>query len=843
MPRLFTALHLEDRRPVVDMLTQTPEPAASGQWALFLRNHDELTLEMVTDEERDVMYRAYAAEDEARLRQGIRRRLAPLVGNDRRRLELLYGLLFSLPGTPAVYYGDEIGMGDNIYLRDRQGVRTPMQWTGGTNAGFSEANPQRLFLPPIADPEFSYTSVNVAAQEANPRSLLWWMRRLFAQRQRIKAFGRGTLRLVPSSNGKVLAFVREAGTERVLVAANLSRHVQHAELDLSAWAGLTPIEISGQSEFPDIEERPYPIALAGHSFFWFGLQEGPLDGARPRPGGTAPRKAAAAPPRLSVPKQWDAVLRGRPAEALGDVLASFLVSRRWFGSKARRIRGVSIVDAAPIPLGRGDTAWLALARVSYTEGEGETYALPIAFATGAEAARIRRETPAAVMADLDAGGTRGLLHGAESDRDFARALLGAIRSGGTFEAEAGQLVTARTSALASRVAGAEGREPSLLSAEQSNSSIRFDDALILKLFRKVDLGVNPDLEIGAFLTERAGFAHTAPVCGSIEYRPRRGAGMTLAILQGFVANEGDAWKYTLDSVGRFFDALAAHPEGRRSAPDARGTLLELARRPPPPVARAVAGPSIEAAALLGRRTAEMHRALASDGDDPAFAPEPFSRLDQRGLYQSQRNLTGDVFDLLRGRLSDLQGPVREQGDRVLSLRSSVLGRFRRLLDRRLTAVRTRTHGDYHLGQVLWTGRDFVIIDFEGEPARPASVRRAKRSPLRDVAGMVRSYHYAAYQGLATFTAAGAVAPGQEDVAESWARAWYGWVSGAFLGAYLEVAAGAPFVPQDEGELEDLLVVHVLEKAVYELGYELNNRPDWVRLPLQGIAALVGEEER
>ena len=495
-----------------------------------------------------------------------------------------------------------------------------------------------------------------------------------------------------------------------------------------------------------------------------------------------------------------------------------------------------------VPLDRGDAAWLALIRVSYTEGEGETYALPIAFATGAEARRIRRETPAAVIADLQAGGTRGLLHGAEGDPDFARALLEAIRGGGVFEGQSGQILASKTSALDSRMAGAMDRDPALLSAEQSNSSIRFGDALILKLFRKVEAGINPDLEVGAFLTESARFEHTAPVCGQVEYRPARGASTTLAILQGFVPNEGDAWRYTLDSVGRFFEAVAARPEGRRPAPDTTGSLLELARRRPPALARAVAGPSLDAAALLGRRTAEMHRALASDASDPAFAPEPFSRLDQRGLYQSQRNLAEDVFELLRRRLPELRGAVREQADHVLSRRPSVLARFRRLLERKLAAVRTRTHGDYHLGQVLWTGRDFVIIDFEGEPARPASVRRAKRSPLRDVAGMVRSYHYAAYQGLATFTAAGAVAPGQQDVAESWARAWYGWVSGAFLGAYLEVAAGAPFVPRDDGELEDLLVVHVLDKAVYELGYELNNRPDWVRLPLQGIAALVGDEE-
>ncbi|HUG54913.1 MAG TPA: maltose alpha-D-glucosyltransferase [Vicinamibacteria bacterium] len=842
MPRLFTALHLEDRYPVLEMLSQTPEIPPSAQWALFLRNHDELTLEMVTDEERDVMYRAYAAEAESRLRQGIRRRLAPLLGNDRRRLELLYGLLCSLPGTPAVYYGDEIGMGDNVYLGDRMGVRTPMQWSGGTNAGFSEANPQRLFLPPVTDPEFSYVSVNVATQEANPRSLLWWMRRLFAQRQRIKAFGRGAMRLVPCSSRKVLAFVREAGDERVLVAANLSRHVQHVELDLSPWRGLTPVELSGRTEFPAVEDRPYALTLAGHAFYWLALQEGPVEGAtaRPLPGAAAARGGEGALPRLSVPGRWEAVLRGREGEALGEVLAGFLTSRRWFAGKARRIRSVELQDAVPIPVG-SDAAWVTLAHVSYAEGEGEIYALPLAFATGERASRVRRGMGRALVAELEVDGQTGLLYAAEGDPELGRALLEAVARGRRFEGEAGEIVAEATSALRERGDPSARAEPRLLSAEQSNSSIRFGQDFIMKLFRKVEPGTNPDLEVGRFLTGTASFPHTPPVYGSLEYEPRRGRAITLAILQGFVPNEGDAWAYTLDAVGRFFEGLVSRREGRRPAPSPPGPLLETARTVPTPPVGELIGAYLDSAGLLGRRTAELHRALVSDPGDPAFAPEPFTRIEQRAQYQSQRNLVEDVFELLRRRLPALAGATRAEGERVLEARGAVLDRFRRLLERRLTAARTRTHGDYHLGQVLWTGRDFVIIDFEGEPARPATVRRAKRSPLRDVAGMLRSYHYAAYQGLSTFGAKGAVPRGQEEVAESWARFWYGWVSGAFLRGYLEAAGDASFLPRTTDELDDLLVVHVLEKAVYELGYELNNRPDWVKLPLQGIASLVSEE--
>jgi maltose alpha-D-glucosyltransferase/alpha-amylase len=779
------------------------------------------------------MYRAYAADPDARLRQGIRRRLAPLLGNDRRRIELLYGLMLALPGTPAVYYGDEIGMGDNIYLGDRQGVRTPMQWTAGANAGFSDANPQRLFLPPVTDPEYAYTSVNVAAQDENPRSLLWWMRRMFAQRRRLASLGRGALRLVPSSTRKVLAFVRELGDERVLIVANLSRHAQPARLDLAEWAGMTPVEISGRTAFPTIDGDAWPITLGGHAFFWFTL--GRVQPAQASAGSAEDR----ALPALRVAGPWSSVLRGPAKETLTAILPGFLSTRRWFAGKARQIREVAILDAAPVPLAAGE-GWITLIRVAYTEGEEETYALPIAFATGESAGRVRRDGGPALIAEMEADGIRGLLYGAEGDPDLAKALLDAIAHGRRIEAGDGEVVASSTGEFAPRRAAAARRPPSLLSGEQSNSSIRYGDAFMMKLFRKVEPGVNPDLEVGLFLTERAAFPHTPPVCGSIEYRPRRGEPTTLAILQGYVPNEGDAWAFTLDAAGLFFESLVRRPEWRRPPPD-MGTLLEEAMAPATKTARALVGPYLEAAALLGTRTAELHRALASDREDPAFAPEPFSPLDRRALYQSQRNLADDSFELLRRRLPELPEAARALAEHVLGKQDAVLERFRRLLDRQTTALRTRTHGDYHLGQVLWTGRDFLIIDFEGEPARPAAIRRAKRSPLRDVAGMLRSFHYAAFQGLATFDEGGALGPGLRETAEKWAALWHGWVSGAFLRAYLEEARGAVFLPDDRGELDDLLVVHILEKAVYELAYELNNRPAWVGLPLQGIAALLKEK--
>ena len=823
-PRLFTALHMEDRHPVVDVLAQTPPPAADAQYALFLRNHDEVALEMVTDEERDTLYRAYAADPQARIHEGIRRRLAPLLGNDRRRIELMTGLLFSLPGTPALYYGDEIGMGDNIYLSGRKGVRTPMQWSAAANGGFSDANPQRLYLPPVTDPEFSYVSVNVAAQEANPRSLLAWTRRLIALRRRHPVFGRGSIEFLHPANRKVLAFVREHAGQRVLVIANLGRHVQHVELDLSSYAGCVPVELYGRGPFPAVTRAPYPITLAGHAFFWFELAAT-----------AASEEGTGALPRVAVAGPWPAALEGGTARALQDALPGVLGSRRWFAGKARTVRDVTLVDSIAIPTAAGQARW-AMAAVEYAEGEPETYALPLAHAAGEDAGRIREPLAGALVAEVESDDGRGLLYGAERSPAFARALLDAIATGARFRGASGEIVAARSPAFdgaARRLRAAD--EPKLLSAEQSNSSIRFGRAFILKIFRKTEPGPSPDLEVGAFLTDRASFPHTPPVCGRIEYVPRRGEPMALAILQGYVENEGDAWSYTLDAVADFFERRVP---GRAEPPAVRGALVEQAKADPA-AARERVGPYLDAAALLGRRTAELHRALASDREDPAFAPEPFSRLDQRASYQSLRNLAAESFDLLRRRLPAVPEEARALGRAVLERRDDVAARFRRILDRKLTAERTRIHGDYHLGQVLWTGRDFVIIDFEGEPARPAAIRRAKRSPLKDVAGMLRSYHYAAFQGLATHAATGAIPPDRMPGAEAWATAWHAWVSAAFLRGYLATARGASFLPRDEGELEDLLVVHVLEKAVYELAYELNNRPGWVRLPLAGIARLIG----
>jgi maltose alpha-D-glucosyltransferase/alpha-amylase len=842
MPRLFMSVRMEDRFPIYDILDQTPAIPDNAQWALFLRNHDELTLEMVTDEERDYMYRVYASDPQTRINLGIRRRLAPLMGNNRRRIELLKGLLFALPGTPVLYYGDEIGMGDNVYLGDRNGVRTPMQWSNDRNAGFSAANRQRLFLPVITDPEYHYEAVNVEAQQNNPNSLLWWMKRLIALRKQHRAFGSGALTFLHPENRKVIAFLRELGDERILVVANTSRFVQHAELDLSAHKGLVPVEMFGRVEFPRLDERPMFITLGPHSFIWFSLE------ADPHGRGAEVRPADQPPPTITAPADLRALLTGAGAAQLTRVLPGYLRARRWFRSKARRIKSVALEDWLAVPMAGDREAALAIFQVEFTDGESERYVLPLALAAAfaEEQERLARDLPQAVIAHLASpaagDGTEAapawLLYDAFYDPAFSTALLDAVGERRRLGGRRGQLAATPTRAFR-RLRGREPLAANPSRAEQSNTSVTFGDRLILKLFRRLEEGINPDIEIGQALTDD-GFEHVPALAGWLAYRTPKGEPSALGIVQQYVPNQGDAWQYTLDQVTATYERAVALDATPPSSPADIASLLAASAAEPPALAREMLSPYLESAEMLGERTAQLHRALAGRTDDPAFAPEPINPFYQRGLFQNMRNQANDALGLLAQRLDDLPPELRAQAKAAVRIHSQILNRLRGLLSEPIDASRIRIHGDFHAGQVLWTGRDFVIIDFEGEPGRPLSDRRHKRVALTDVAGMLRSFHYAAFGTLLSERVGGAIRP--EDVArlEPWAHFWYRWVAATYLRAYLANSAGASYLPKTLEGTAALLEATSLAKVLYELGYELNNRPDWLAIPLRGLLELLGE---
>jgi maltose alpha-D-glucosyltransferase/alpha-amylase len=836
MPRMFMALRMEDRYPIVDIMAQTPDIPPTAQWSLFLRNHDELTLEMVTDEERDYMYRVYAHDPQMRINLGIRRRLAPLLGNNRRRIELMNGLLFSLPGTPVIYYGDEIGMGDNIYLGDRNSVRTPMQWSADRNAGFSSASRQRLYLPVIADTEYHYETVNVEAQQNNPHSLLWWMKRLIALRKRYQAFGRGTLTFLHPDNRKILAFIREFEDERILVIANLSRFVQAAELDLSHCRGMVPVEMFGQTEFPSIGELPYFVTLGPHSFYWFSLEHPRVDGRLP----SHPEETI---PTLSTTSGWEHFLVGPGRSQLESKLPRYISSRRWFGSKSRKMKGVSIVDSVVMPYPES-VAHIAFVQIDFVEGDSETYLLPVTMVSEERAEDMRQWTPQALIANVSSrlSGPQGVLIDAVYDPRFVSALLDAVRGRRRLRGT-GEIRTNTTRSLRHIVANANGQDeplvPSNIRGEQSNSSITFNETLILKLYRQVQSGLNPDLEVGLYLTEH-GFEYTPPVAGWLDYRSSRGDAATLGVLHGYVPNEGDVWQYTGDVLRRYYELTAASPlEVELPLTINAAELIRMTESEPPEELRQMFNSYLEDARLLGERTAQMHLMLAR-GPGSAFAPEPFTTLYQRSIYQRMRGLTGNIFSGLKRKIPTLPAESRTTAQRVADAEQEIVRRFRMVIDHKIGGVRTRCHGDFHLGQVLHTGGDFSIIDFEGEPARPLGERRLKRSPLTDVAGMLRSFHYAAYATFFEAQRTGLIRPEDAPSLDRWARFWNLWVCTYFLKGYLAVSDIETILPGNREDLELLLDAYMLEKAVYEIGYEMNSRPEWISIPLSGVLQIIGD---
>jgi maltose alpha-D-glucosyltransferase/alpha-amylase len=841
MPRLFMALHQEDRFPIQDIMEQTPAIPESCQWCLFLRNHDELTLEMVTDEERDYMYRAYARDRHARVNLGIRHRLAPLLRNERRRIELMNALLFSLPGTPVLYYGDEIGMGDNIYLGDRNGVRNPMQWSPDRNAGFSRANPQKLYLPVIIDPEFHYESVNVEAQQNNPSSLLWWMKRLIALRKRYRAFGRGTYDLLPSDNAKVLAFLRSYDAQRILVVANLSRFVQCVQLDLREHTGAVPEELFGRTRFPGVTDQPYLLTIGPHGFLWLELRDSAATiESHPEARVATELELPALRGKYPLAKRFQAGIR----EEIEVLLPQYL-RRNLLRSAQTPLTSCQIAHAAPIRLGKVEV-WFLIVRVVPYGADAETICLGLTFVADDQLDSLLLPREMAGFARILAP-QPGVLCDALAVPACCVSLLRGILTGRSREVERGQIEAAP-------VSGQPVIDPDALedlplvtrrSAEMSTAVI-YGQSFILKMFRRLEEGVNPDLEIGRYLAARDDSRSVAPVIGSIEYRVRDAEPITLGVLHGFIPNQGTAWQFTLDQLSQYFDRVAALGGGKAphltpEAPGHPGTGDGQADGD-----RELIGSYLETARMLGVRTAEMHRLLTADPVERAFAPEPFDKFYQRSLYQSFRNLAGRLCNRLGRVRRELDEPARSMADRVVGQRDALFERFRAILDPSLAGSRVRCHGDYHLGRLLHTGKDFVIIDFQGDTRMTIGERRVKRCPLRDVATMVRSLDYAVQSVLLGATDVRGRPPGMirhEDrpALEAWASCWYEYVSREFLATYFQAIEPLGLLPRTRRSTENVLEMLLLEEALLEIDAELTERPEWVEIPLRGAVRLLGHD--
>jgi maltose alpha-D-glucosyltransferase/alpha-amylase len=822
MPRMFMSLQMEDRYPITDIFDQTPAIPETCQWAIFLRNHDELTLEMVTDEERDYMYKAYAKDPKARINLGIRHRLAPLMENNRRKIELMNVLLFSLAGTPVIYYGDEIGMGDNFYLGDRDGVRTPMQWTSDRNASFSSANPQKLYLPLILDPEYSYDSLNVEAQERNPSSLLWFMKGIISMRKKYKAFSRGDLKFINLENPKVLAFTRTYGEQTMLVIVNLSRYSQPAELDLGKYKGSVPVEVYSKNKFPAIKDTPYFFTLGPHSCQWFEIKK-------------ASREVAdhTMLPLLQMQEYAD-LLKGDVKEDLeNNILQEYLSKSRWFTGNGRPIYSIKISDHFKLQLSPFDALFL-LVEVVYESGLPETYLLPVTMVVRDIDKMIQNE-PQAVICRVQTDLAEGLLVDALYLPEVQQAMFKNIAAKQTIALKGNDIIFYANDEVAKHIINNPEIKSRMLLVDDFNTSIGYNNFFFLKIYRQVDRSINPDVEITRFLSSVVKFEQVPEFIGAIEWRTENQTPMVLGMLQPMVEYHGNGRTYMQERLRNFNERIVArqvHPVSTTVAGVTEPVDYDIL---PADMKEFIGGTVAEAARLLGLRTGEMHKALAAGSGLADFKPEEFSLHYQRSLFSGLQSLVRVAFDNLKRRLNDLPADWIDEAAEILSRKDDILNTLKRIYTKKIDVTRIRIHGNYQLRRILFTGKDIAILDFGGDPTRSYSERRIKRSPLRDIAGMIRSFHYAAYEGLLLNKQLR-----EEDIEKlkPFAELWTTHVSGYFLHDYLNSVQGSSFIPESKEDLDVLLQTYVLEKAVYSLNYELNHRPDYVIVPLRLIKAII-----
>ena len=865
MPRMYMALAQEDRFPITDILRQTPEVPENCQWAIFLRNHDELTLEMVTDKERDYLWDQYASDARSRLNLGIRRRLAPLMQRDRRRIEVLHSLLLSMRGTPIIYYGDEICMGDNVFLGDRDGVRTPMQWSPDRNGGFSKADPAQLMLPPIMDPVYGFSATNVEAQSRDPHSFLNWMHLMLEIRKQYRAFGRGTFKSLYPSNRRVLTYVREytppegqeGRTETILCLANLSRSAQAVELDISQYAGRVPLEMTGGSLFPPVGELPYLLTLPPYGFYWFLVAR---DTEVPD---------WYSPPPEPMPEYLTLVLRRDINEITqqpirgtleNEILPAYLSKRRWFSGKAASLNGVRLHNAVALPSPQsGEGSDLISDAVISDKAIPDKVSQPIIMLIEAEAmvgttrqlyqipltvfyedqpvptlahqlalARVRRKQRVGELTDAVASDALA--------KRFIQLMAQQTSSeDGHVRTQAGELVFQPATGFSAVDFHTDDIEIRALAVEQSNSSVIIGEQAILKIFRRLFPGKHPEVEIGRALTE-GGFANTGSLLGHVYRVDDEGQQQVLAVLQGYIPSQGDGWEWILSQLDRFHIETAS-----MESMDADNLNTDMTRFDDDD---ALAEFQYFARAI-GRRLGEMHQVLAeTPGED--FVPQV---VDAQICQHWAESVSSEVSDAL-----EQLSPEQLSSEKVLKTqislstedmklvqqltekRGTILDRISTLAEQGMGSLIFRIHGDLHLGQILVSQNDAYFIDFEGEPSRPLDERCAKASPFRDVAGILRSFHYVTEVASLHSTVL------ESDKAQASYKAllqrFKQSATDAFLLAYQEASGELAHQWQSQASQQALILLFMLEKAAYEISYEAANRPDWVKVPLHGFADII-----
>ncbi|MGB3800636.1 MAG: alpha-glucosidase C-terminal domain-containing protein, partial [Lewinella sp.] len=817
MPRMYMSIKMEDRHPITDIFDQTPEIPENCQWATFLRNHDELTLEMVTDEERDFMYNVYASDRTARINLGIRRRLAPLMDNDRNKIELLNVLLMSLPGTPVLYYGDEIGMGDNYYLGDRDGVRTPMQWNNNENAGFSEANPHSLYLPVIRDTEYSYRWVNVRRQQENPNSLLNWTKKLLNKRKSFKVFGRGKIHWLKPDNGRILAFIREYEDERVIVVVNLSRHPQAVRLDLSDYEGTKVREVFGRTHFEEVGRNPYQITMAGHGYYWLELE--PTHGRN-----VDTRELSKTTLQADKLKNFFSKPNIRSLEQ--SVLPNFLRSVSWMGVRAPQLDQVKIYDYRLQATSERHFGWMLL-EATYLEGLPEMLQLPLAFHRFHE--DIDYATREEVLAIIDNGDRKVVLIDALYDEDYRRGLINGLQ-------DYGEMKDFRFLAQESMATRAQ-QDASMEYSGTEYMTLQSRDYNI-KYYRRVDGNDVPDLEVKHMLNRRS-YSSAPNVVGTLHFTPTQRLNATLAIFEERQDNEGNAWEYVLNNLRRFSEKIINRRDGdngEEAHPDEVHVTDTIVYKDMPDTIQDILGPSfVIKLAELGRATAAYHTVLADVNED-GFRREALSLHYQRSVYAGLKADVRATFDLLKRSMDDLNEDVAELADTLLSQEGKLHKMLQRIYAHKIESDKIRIHGDFTLEQLIISDDQFLIRNFDGDPDRSYSQRRLRRSPAKDIANMMRSIAYAA--GLVYEENAGGVTTSARPKLADWLQTANRYLAAEYLTAYRKATQGTRLLPADDGDLQVILDVFRVEKALQELRYDLNYRPQQASVPLRGILELM-----
>jgi maltose alpha-D-glucosyltransferase/alpha-amylase len=823
MPRMFMSVNMENRYPIMDIIDQTPAIPESCQWATFLRNHDELTLEMVTEEERDYMYKVYTKDPLARINLGIRKRLAPLLDNDRRKIELMNVLLFSLPGTPVIYYGDEIGMGDNFYLGDRDGVRTPMQWHPGRNGGFSKANPHKLYLPLIIDPEYKYENINVENQLGNSNSLLWWTRRLIKMRKRFKAFGRGKIKFLESENTKILAFVRTYKKEKILVVVNLSRYAQAAAVEMESLKDLIPVEVFSQNEFPKIDQNPYPFTLSPYGYYWFKLVK--------------EKDAVSAVPEnvdniLDIKKWSDLVSINIIDQVKNEVLLPYLDNQLWFNITKRKVESLKIFDVIPINGKRHKfEGFTIILEVTYFEGLYEKYRLVVGFTRGAEEKMLLSRHPDSVISRINFDGKKGVLFDASYSEPYRKTLFHLFKRHSTVTTETAVVKFHITKELKELLEQPLlENENKLVEARQRHVIVQYNKKFIVKLYRKIDRGTDRDVEICSYLCKEKNFKFVPEYLGQIEYTKKDDIKRTLAIVQQYVPNYGTAWQYFSDALNRFYERVSIHG-GEIQLPPIEGSLTKPLKfeKMSSPTQELIGGAQIEHVRLLAQRTAEMHLALGTDCKHEDFETEEFSLHYQRSLFSGYKSSVRTAFDPIEKYIDEFPANHQEEIQVFLSQKDALLRRLKMIYDHKIDAVKIRPHGNYNLNAILFKDGDFVIINFEGDATFSLTERRLRKSPLTDLASMLNSFHYVAYSALL-----------QNEPSGRLAEHWFHNFSQIFISNYKDLVNNVQFIPAEK-DFNMLLDIYRIERYLNDIAWELQqkNRKNAI-IPVRGVLKILGK---